>query len=68
LNRQGQFLARVQTFKFGDALFDDLLLAGLYREVGHGKSDFVLERIAVLGDQVAGVAVKCNVIDFTGRA
>ena len=38
------------------SLLDDFQFPGLDGEVGLGKGDFLLVRVAVLGDEVAGVA------------
>ena len=45
-------------------LFDQFLLAGLNGEVALGKGDRLLSRVAVLGDQVAGVAGEHEIFDL----
>lgn len=45
------------------AVFDQFLLAGLDGEVALGKGNCFLARVAVLGDQVAGVAGEHEIFD-----
>src|SRR3546814_10794811 len=42
LLRERELLARLQAFQFGDALLDDLLLAGLHREIRHREGNLSL--------------------------
>ena len=64
LLRPGEPPAGTDPFRLGQPLLDDLLLAGLDGEVGLGKGDLLLGRVAVLSDQVAGVAGEGDVLDL----
>jgi hypothetical protein len=63
-----ELLAGAGPFDFGNALFDQFLLARLDREVGLCEGDGVLARIPVLRNQVTGVARERDVIDGPGGA
>ena len=58
------FLRALTRLGFGQPLLDHFLLAGLDGEVGLGEGNLLLGRIAVLGDQVAGIARQSNIVDF----
>lgn len=60
-----ELLAGLDTLEFGDPLFDHFLLARLHREIGHGEGNGILARIAILGDQVAGVAIQREIVDLS---
>ena len=68
LLRQRQLSAGLHAFAFRDAPLDDLLPARLHREVVHREGDFRFARVAVLGDEVAGVAGQRDVLDAPGGA
>ena len=54
----------MQPLDLGEAEFDEFLPPSLEREVGLAKRDLILRRIAVLGDEVAGIASEHEILDF----
>ena len=47
---------------FQKALLNQFCPAGLHRKIGLGKSDFLFSGVAVLGDEITGVAAQHDVI------
>ena len=68
LFRGGELLAGGDALGFEQALLDQLGTAGLDGEVGLGKGDLLLPGVAILGDEVAGVAGEHDVINLTPGA
>ena len=60
----GELLAGGDALGFKEALLDQLRAAGLDGEVSLGKVDLLLPGIAILGDEVAGVAGEHDVIVY----
>jgi hypothetical protein len=58
----GELLAGGDALGFKEALLDQLRAAGLDGEVSLGKGDLLLPGIAILGDELAGVAGEHDVI------
>jgi hypothetical protein len=75
-DERGEFLFRGGEFFFagGNALgvekplLDQLCATGLDGEIGLGEGDFLLARIAILGDEIAGIAGEHEIVNFTLRA
>ena len=61
-------LVGLDAFGIQQALLDQLDASGLHSEVGYREREGVLAQIAVLGDQVAGVAGEGQIFDFALRA
>lgn len=60
-----EFAASVNAFHGKHALVDEFGTAGLHRQIDLGKRDFLLTWIAILGNQITGVARKHDVVNFT---
>ncbi len=57
-----QFFPGLHAFHQAQPLFNQLLFSRLYREVRLGESDGFFRWVAVLGDEIAGVAGQHNVL------
>ena len=68
LFRKRQLLPCIQPLPLSEPLFDHLLLAGLDGKIRHRKSDLILARIAILGDEIAGVARQHDIQHFLAGA
>ncbi|CAM5296340.1 hypothetical protein [Rhodanobacter lindaniclasticus] len=65
--RQAELLPRLHTLALGESRLDQFLLARLHGEVGHREGDGLVAQVAVLGDQVAGIAGERQIVDFPLR-
>ena len=63
-----ELLAGLHALGLEQALFDQLRLAGLNGEVGLGKGNLLFPRVAILRNEVAGVAGEHDVVDLTAGA
>ena len=61
----GEFVTRRDALGFQKALLDEFGPAGLNGEIGLGEGDFLLSGIAVLGDEVAGIAGEHEIVNLT---
>ena len=58
----GKFRAGRYSLCFKNSLLDDFKFSGLNGKIGLGKGNFLFARVAVLGDEVAGVAGEHQII------
>ena len=64
----GELLTGLNAFRLKKPLLDQLCATRLDGEVGLGEGYFLLPRIAILRDEVAGVAGEHEIVDFPLRA
>ncbi len=64
----GKFGTSLHTFKIKKPLMNKFCPAGLYCEVILSKSNLRFTRIAILGNQIAGISCQHHVIYLTLRA
>ena len=64
----GELLARGEPLHLGQPLFDHLHFSGLHGKVRLGEGDGVFAGVAVLSDEVAGIARERDVFQFPLRS